>query len=183
MCEKLVLLVISAMTVLALAACGKPQPEPVIETAIEPVVEGPVDMPDPIAVYCTELGYEYTTHERKTDALEPQPETSAATTPETLGTPQPGVPVVPDYILETVCVFPDGTECEECEFMSGRCGQEHSYCVQQGYTLEPGANMATCVFPDGSSCLEIEFFNGDCGPGEGAARKEGNDSYTWAASE
>jgi putative hemolysin len=56
MCEKLVLLVISAMTVLALAACGKPQPEPVIETAIEPVVEGPVDMPDPIAVYCTELG-------------------------------------------------------------------------------------------------------------------------------
>jgi len=38
--------------------------------------------------------------------------------------------------------------------------------VQQGYTLEPGANGATCVFPDGSSCLEIDFFNGDCGPGE-----------------
>ena len=97
---------------------------------------------------------------------------SAEPTPETLESPQPGTPVtpgtpvVPDYILEIVCVFPDGTECEECEFLSGRCGQEHSYCAQQGYTLEPGANVAACVFPDGSSCLEIEFFNGDCGPGE-----------------
>jgi len=48
--------------------------------------------------------------------------------------------------------------------MMGRCGQEYSYCVQQGYTLEPGGNGATCVFPDGSSCLEFEFFNGDCRP-------------------
>ena len=169
MCHKIVLLVISAIMVLALAACGKSQPETVIESppVVEgPVVEGPVDRPNPIAVYCTGLGYEYTTRERKIDKQQPQPETPAEPTPETLEGPHPGMPVVPDYILEVVCVFPDGTECEEWEFMSGRCGQEHSYCVQQGYTLEPGANGATCVFPDGSSCLEIDFFNGDCGPGE-----------------
>ncbi|MBL7065093.1 MAG: DUF333 domain-containing protein [Anaerolineae bacterium] len=163
MCNKPVLLVISAMMVLALAACGKPQIETVIES---PPVEGPIDIPNPAAVYCTGLGYEYTTRERKIGEQEPQPEPPAEPTPETLEGPHPGMPVVPDYILEVVCVFPDGTECEEWEFMSGRCGQEHSYCVQQGYTLEPGANGATCVFPDGSSCLEIEFFNGDCGPGE-----------------
>jgi len=113
MCNKPVLLVISAMMVLALAACGKPQPEMVIESA---PVEGPVDMPNPIAVYCTGLGYEYTTRERKIGEQEPQPETSAEPAPETLEGPHPGMPVVPDYILEVVCVFPDGTECEEWEF-------------------------------------------------------------------
>jgi putative hemolysin len=161
--DKLVSFLISATMVFALAACAKPQPE----TVIEPVAEGPVDAPNPIAVYCTGLGYEYTSRERKVSEQEPQPEMPTEPTPEPQpGTPvQPGKPVVPDYELEVVCVFPDGTECEECEFMSGRCGQEYSYCAQQGYTLEPGANMATCVFPDGSSCLEIEFFNGDCGPG------------------
>jgi putative hemolysin len=61
MCNKLVLLVISAMVVLALAACGKPQPE----TVVEP--EGPIGIPNPAAVYCTGLGYEYTTRERKID--------------------------------------------------------------------------------------------------------------------
>jgi putative hemolysin/predicted secreted protein len=160
--NKLVSLVISVTMIFVLAACGKPQPE----TVIEPPVEGPADVPNPIAVYCTELGYEYTTRERKIDAPQPQPEPSAEPTPEPQpGTPVvPGMPAIPDYILEVVCVFPDGTECEESEFMSGRCGQEYSYCVQQGYTLEPGVSMATCVFPDGSSCLEIELFNGDCGP-------------------
>jgi len=82
--------------VLALAACGKPQPETVIESP--PVVEGPADMPNPIAVYCTGLDYEYTTRERKTDKPEPQPEPPAEPTPETLEGPQPGIPVVPDSV-------------------------------------------------------------------------------------
>ena len=79
--------------------------------------------------------------------------------------PQPGVPVIPDSILEVVCIFPDGNACEEDEFRSGHCGQEYSYCVQQGYKLEPGANGATCIFTDGSSCPEFGFFTGSCGPG------------------
>jgi hypothetical protein len=64
-----------------------------------------------------------------------------------------------------VCVFPDGTECDEWDFMAGRCGQDHSYCSQQGYTLRDEAtNMAVCVFPDGSSCPEYDFYSGACGP-------------------
>ena len=63
-----------------------------------------------------------------------------------------------------VCLFPDGTECDSWDFLSGRCGQEHSYCVQQGYTLEVGENIATCVFADGSSCDEYQYFQGQCGP-------------------
>lgn len=31
-----------------------------------------------------------------------------------------------------VCLFPDGSECDTWDFLSGRCGQQHSYCVQQG---------------------------------------------------
>lgn len=66
-----------------------------------------------------------------------------------------------------ICVFPDGSECDEWDFLSGRCGQEYSYCVQQGYVLEveEEANIGKCVFPDGSSCRELDFFEGLCEPG------------------
>jgi len=64
-----------------------------------------------------------------------------------------------------VCVFPDGKECEEWDFLSGRCGQEYSYCAQEGYTLkETEGNIAECVFPDGTSCPEYDFLTGDCQP-------------------
>lgn len=64
-----------------------------------------------------------------------------------------------------VCIFPDGTECDEWAFMRGECGVEWSYCAQQGYTLEVRDGVATCVFDDGSACAEIDYFNGDCAPG------------------
>jgi putative hemolysin len=65
-----------------------------------------------------------------------------------------------------VCIFPDNSECDTWDFLAGRCGQEHSYCVQNGYTLQenPASNIATCVFPDGTSCLELDYFQGKCGP-------------------
>ena len=62
-----------------------------------------------------------------------------------------------------ICIFPDGSECDEWDFLAGRCGQEHSYCLQQGNVLQENGNIGTCVFPDGSSCLEIDFFEGRCG--------------------
>jgi len=61
-----------------------------------------------------------------------------------------------------ICLFPDGSECDTWDFLSGRCGQEHSYCVQQGYILQQDANAAVCTFPDGSTCSEIDFFEGRC---------------------
>jgi len=31
-----------------------------------------------------------------------------------------------------ICIFPDGTECEGWDFFAGQCGQEWSFCEQQG---------------------------------------------------
>jgi putative hemolysin len=66
-----------------------------------------------------------------------------------------------------VCIFPDGTECDTWNFLSGRCGQEHSYCVSQGYEIEAkeASSIATCTFDDGSTCSEFLFFEGECKPG------------------
>jgi hypothetical protein len=66
-----------------------------------------------------------------------------------------------------VCIFPDGSECDTWDFLSGRCGQEFSYCAQQGFMLEPGeGNIAVCVFDDGSTCDEYLYSQGECKPGE-----------------
>ena len=34
-----------------------------------------------------------------------------------------------------VCVFPDGSSCDEWRFLEGKCGQAYSYCARQGYDL------------------------------------------------
>jgi putative hemolysin len=67
-----------------------------------------------------------------------------------------------------VCLFPDDSECDTWDFLAGRCGQQHSYCDQQGYQLEAteDGNIATCTFDDGSICSEFTYFKGDCEPGE-----------------
>ena len=69
------------------------------------------------------------------------------------------------------CILPDGTLCSAWDLLAGRCGQEFSYCQQQGGTLTASAdsNIGTCTFSDGSSCLEIEFYAGDCQPGDNLA--------------
>ena len=67
-----------------------------------------------------------------------------------------------------VCLFPDGSECDTWGFLAGRCGQEHTYCIQQGYELEAteDGNIATCIFDDGSTCSEFMYFQEECEPGE-----------------
>jgi putative hemolysin len=66
---------------------------------------------------------------------------------------------------DAACIFPDGSECPQWDFLGGRCGQTWTYCAQQGYVPgDTGSNVATCTFPDGSSCPEIDFFNGECAP-------------------
>ncbi len=159
--NKFVGLFVLSIIVVSLVACAQPQPETVVVLA-----EGPISLPNPAAVYCAGMGYEHTTRERPTKTQEILPEESSEPAPGEETISPPGIPVVPDYIIETVCVFPDGNECEEWDFLSGRCGQEYSFCAQQGYLLEAGDNMAICLFPDGSSCLEFDYFNGDCGPSE-----------------
>lgn len=34
-----------------------------------------------------------------------------------------------------VCVFPDGSSCDEWRFLEGKCGESYSYCARQGYGL------------------------------------------------
>lgn len=65
-----------------------------------------------------------------------------------------------------ICILPKGKECEEWDFLAGRCGQEYSFCEQQGYTLQEGDETAKCVFPDGSTCPEYDLFIGECSPPE-----------------
>jgi len=65
-----------------------------------------------------------------------------------------------------VCVFPDGSECDSWDFLAGRCGQEHSYCDDQGYEIQAieDSNIASCIFDDGSTCSEYLYFQGECRP-------------------
>jgi len=64
------------------------------------------------------------------------------------------------------CIFTDGSRCGQWDLLSGRCGQEFSYCKIQDFNLEEGANIGICQFPDGSYCDEFQFFSGECSPGD-----------------
>ncbi len=64
------------------------------------------------------------------------------------------------------CIFPDGSRCAQWDFLSGRCGQEFTYCKTQGFDLEEGTNIGICRFPDNSSCDEFLFFSAECSPGD-----------------
>ena len=65
---------------------------------------------------------------------------------------------------EGICIFPDGTECEEWEFLSGSCAIQWTYCQRQGSNIKAEDNIGTCVFSDGTSCPEYDYFIGECEP-------------------
>lgn len=67
---------------------------------------------------------------------------------------------------EGICVFPNGAECEEWEFLAGGCSIEWTFCQRQGYNIREGEEGAICTFNDGSTCPEYEFFIGECLPPE-----------------
>lgn len=72
------------------------------------------------------------------------------------------------------CVFPDGTRCNAWAFYRGKCGQEKTYCEQQGFKIENRVekvgdttyDYAVCVFDDGSECLEGAYLAGECKPSQ-----------------
>ena len=84
-------------------------------------------VPNPAAVYCKQMGFDSE------------------------------VVTGPDGAQHSVCVFPDGDSCDAWDFLEGLCGQSHSYCAQQGYSLivkrdgqNPFSNpYAVCVDANG----------------------------------
>lgn len=83
-----------------------------------------------------------------------------------------------DAGMDAACIFPDGNECGQWDFLAGRCGQEYSYCLSQGgirLEAEQDSNMGTCFFADGSSCLEMPFFQEECRPGDNPPATEETD--------
>jgi C1A family cysteine protease/putative hemolysin len=61
---------------------------------------------NPAAQYCLELGYQIQVVEEA------------------------------DGAQHSMCVFPDNSECDVWQFFDGSCGQDKSYCAQQGYGIE-----------------------------------------------
>lgn len=63
---------------------------------------------------------------------------------------------------EGICIFPDGKECEEWEFLAGGCSIEWTFCQRQGSNIRAGETMGTCTFSNGSTCPEYDYFIGEC---------------------
>jgi putative hemolysin len=78
--------------------------------------------------------------------------------------------------MDADCIFPDESRCGQWDFLSGRCGQEYTYCHQQGgMMLELGTNIGICVFDDGSTCDEYNFFQVECQKGDNPSAEEPRD--------
>jgi putative hemolysin len=85
-----------------------------------------------------------------------------------------------------VCIFPDGSECEEWAFYRSECVPEPENptsgtdspqianpasvnCLQKGGRLEirttaNGSQYGVCIFSDGSACEEWAYLRDECAP-------------------
>ncbi len=64
----------------------------------------------------------------------------------------------------SMCVFPDGSQCDEWAFFSGECQLTRTFCAAQGNTPKVENNAVTCIFSDGSTCEDWDYSRGCCGP-------------------
>lgn len=53
-----------------------------------------------------------------------------------------------------ICIFPDGSECDEWAFFAGTCGQAYSYCVRMGYDLITKTDGRNSYSPTYSVCVQ-----------------------------
>jgi putative hemolysin len=118
--------------------------------------EAPANMANPASVYCEEQGG---TLEIRTDANGGQ---------------------------YGVCLFDDGSECDEWAYFRGECQPGESiqgepaagmanpasvYCEEQEGKLEirtgtDGGQYGVCMFEDGTECEEWAYFREECAPGD-----------------
>ena len=95
-----------------------------------------------------------------------------------------------EYIIEEseagqtgVCKFSEAESCNGWEFLTGRCGKEHSYCEKEGYELKTisdsekcstisfSPECAVCVLEGGkevevTDLMGLSFEEGTCGDGK-----------------
>lgn len=75
-----------------------------------------------------------------------------------------------------ICHFPDGSTCIAWEFIKGKCGEEYSYCRQEGYKLKTVTGVkcthtpecAVCVQDNGietevTKLMDLKLEYGECG--------------------
>lgn len=56
-----------------------------------------------------------------------------------------------------ICIFPDESECSEWDFYAGLCGQEWSYCKQNGYDMKVKSDGEDPYSPNAYSvCIDKE---------------------------
>jgi putative hemolysin len=82
-----------------------------------------------------------------------------------------------------ICILPDGTNCDEWDFLKGKCGVNYSYCAVKGYELkrvEDGKRCRTassydcafCVLGDGSEREALDLLENDASYGEYVEERE-----------
>ncbi len=134
-----ILTILLVLSTVLFSACAPPSPS---------IVTPQTGLANPASVHCHEQGYEL---EIRTDSEGGQ---------------------------YGVCIFPDGSECEEWAYFRGECqpGGEKPigmanpasvHCYDQGFELEvhtdaDGNQVGVCVFPDGSECEEWAYFRNEC---------------------
>jgi putative hemolysin/C1A family cysteine protease len=52
------------------------------------------------------------------------------------------------------CIFPDGTQCEEWNFLAGKCGKTHSYCAKQGLDVVTKSNGGGSLSREYAECVD-----------------------------
>ena len=55
---------------------------------------------------------------------------------------------------EGICVFPDGNECDEWNFLDGKCGKERSYCAKQGLDTVTKTNGKDSLSREYATCVD-----------------------------
>lgn len=149
-----------AIVVIVLVSCSGSQTQPESTPSSQTIgTDTPLAViPNPASVFCQEQGYQ-----SKTRTAE-------------------------DSSQYGVCIFPDGSECDEWAYFRDECRPVSQnailtdtpladmsnpalvFCQKQGYqsevrTAEDGSQYGVCIFPDGSECNEWAFYHGECSPG------------------
>ncbi len=88
---------------------------------------GPLQsMRNPAAVYCSDLGYEYTVLEAA------------------------------DGSQRGICQMPNNTSCDAWELVEGRCGQEYNACAQRGLGTVTQSRHDNPFTPDSAVCVDAD---------------------------